>query len=154
MTTRTAQFIGYGFGETPTSVTVTFDGNPVYTGTVPTQNIVYDPAVPVTPEQQVAFTVEIPLEAGAWPMTITVDGGSAVFGPVASNYNSYGNIYADNIFYDIYPAGNDCRSNVTIDGVAQTYTPPGHPGDWWYYVEQDQVFAYTLNASAGGLPPT
>lgn len=151
MTTRTVQFVAYGFSETGNaSVTATFDGNTVYSGNIPTQNIEYSPSLALLPEAQVAFTWEIPLEmTGAYPMTVEVTGGNTVvFGPVLSNYNVYQDTGIAGQFGDIYSTGPDCRSDVFLNEVAQEpHVESGY--DWTWTLVNGDVLSYNLNISAG-----
>jgi hypothetical protein len=151
MTTRTVQFVAYGFSETGNaSVTATFNGNTVYSGAIPTQNIEYSPSLDLLPEAQTGFTWEIPLEmAGSYPMTITITGGNTVvIGPVLTNYNTYQDTGIAGQFGDIYPTGPDCRSEVFLNEVEQ---PPHVDGgyDWNWTLVNGDVLSYNLNISAG-----
>lgn len=158
MTMRTVQFIAYGFGPTPATLTATMNGVVIHDGPIPTQDLIYSLDLELSPEQQVGFTCEIPMEAATFPMSIVMTNGSAVFGPVTANYNTYtlppGSTRTYDGFGDIYQTGPDCRSDVTIDGIPQATETIPDRGDFWFYVEEDQVFNFTLNANAGVLPPT
>lgn len=155
MTMRTVQFIGYGFGAEPATITATMNGVVVHDGAIPTQDTTFTYTTELTPPQQVAFTCEIPLAAGTFSMVITMTNGSAVFGPVTSNYNTWlpeFNQYATDGFADIFQTGPDCRSDVTVDGQPRPTETDPTKGDFWFYIEENQVFAFTLHADAGMVP--
>jgi len=151
MTTRTVQFVAYGFSETGNAtVTATFNGNTVYTGTIPTQNIAYSPSLELLPEAQTGFTWEIPLEmAGPYPMTLEVTGGdTVVIGPVLTNYNTYQDTGIAGQFGDIDADGPDCRTEVFLNGVEQpAHTDGGY--DWWWTLVNGDILSYNLNIDAG-----
>lgn len=74
MASRTLQFLGNGYAPTGTdaAVEVTFNGNSVFTGTIPT---IYDAGEPFKQpeEMQPLFTVVLPItESGVFPMTVKV----------------------------------------------------------------------------------
>lgn len=55
------------------------------------------------------------------------------------------------VFEDLFWQG-DCRTNVTIDGVAQTTPQPrpdGYVGDWNWVVNNNSILQYTLNINIG-----
>jgi hypothetical protein len=86
MSNRTIQIKGYGYGSTTCSANVSYNGNTVFSGTIPT----LDQAQPLSlPSEQVTiFTFEIDLStAGTFPLIINVTGGNLVYiEQVLSNY--------------------------------------------------------------------
>lgn len=148
MTNRTIQFLGQGYaptGTAPITITATFAGNTVYSGTIPT---LYISDVDRQPANQVVlFTVDVPMNfSGIVPMSIALDnpvGVDAYFDQIFSNYmpttsNATGNITVVSSgpdgFLNISGAILDPRSNVVINGVAETRgeTPEG---TWGWEVE-------------------
>lgn len=151
MTNRTIQFLGQGYAPTgtdPITITATMSGNTVYSGTIPT---LYTSDVGrLATDQVVLFTFEVPMNfSGTVPMSISLDspvGVDAYFEQILSNYmpTSYANANATgNVtvvssgptgFLNIAGATLDPRSNVVINGVAQTRgdTPAG---TWGWEVE-------------------
>ena len=94
MTNRTVQIKGYGFGSTPAQVTVTLEGNTVFTGTVTTA----DSPPPVMPnldligETVTLCTFEIPVDfSGEKSMTCSVSNGTVIFAEINTNYVSINN---------------------------------------------------------------
>ena len=89
MAIRTIQFLGLGFGEDPANITVTANGNQIFTGTVTTINQPL-PSLPnfdYLSDQVVLFTYEIDTSfSGQIPMACTVDNGTVIFGQIFANY--------------------------------------------------------------------
>jgi len=86
MSNRTIQILGYGYGSTTCSATVGYDGNTVFSGTIPTLD---QAQVLVLPTDQVTIsTFEIDVStAGTFPLIINVTGGNTVYiEQVLSNY--------------------------------------------------------------------
>jgi hypothetical protein len=122
MANKTLQFLGNGYGPTGTAaaVTVTFNGNSVYTGSVPT---IYNAGEPLKApdEMQPLFTIEIPEDTvGTFPMTVQVTAGDQVdLTQILSNRNNdVGNV--DVFGYMQAESGNRTRTDVVIDGVLQS----------------------------------
>jgi hypothetical protein len=162
MTTRTVKFLGLAYGSIPAEITVTVDGNTIYTGTVTTA----DSPVPSLPDPELSATTEfcefeIPMEfSGTLPVTCTVNSGTVIFAQITANYCVIANTNpvvgaGPKLFLGVNGAG-DARSNVFIDGVAQTpnYTE-GLAGTWWFRVSAGSVLTHDLVVSAGtaNLPP-
>ena len=85
MTERIVQVYGKGFSENPVSVTATFMGNQVFSGTVPT----IPARLPNDPDPQVllfSFGVDVKLY-GTLPMSITFTGDTLLVGNISANYN-------------------------------------------------------------------
>lgn len=89
MAIRTLQFQGIGFGTSPASITVTANGDQIFSGTVTTvdQPVPVLPNFELTPDQVTLFTFEIDTAfSGQIPMTCTVNNGTVIFGEVLANY--------------------------------------------------------------------
>lgn len=88
MANRTVQLLGQGYGATPAEITVTSNGNTVFSGTVST----VDQPLPVLPNLEIILenilcTFEIDQAfTGQIPMTCTVSAGSVVFSEIFANY--------------------------------------------------------------------
>jgi hypothetical protein len=130
MANKTLQFLGNGYGPTGTDaeVTVTFNGNNIYTGSVPT---IYSAGEPLKApdEMQVLFTVEVPEDTiGTFPMTVQVTAGDQVdLTQILSNRNNEaGNI--DIFGYMNTGSGSRTRTDVVIDGVPQSI--PAEYSSW------------------------
>jgi hypothetical protein len=79
MTNRTYQFFGQGFGTDPVSVDVALNGNPVYSGTVPTVDQPFSDNWYSPDLYRVLFTIESPVEfAGTLPISVSVNSGSGL----------------------------------------------------------------------------
>jgi hypothetical protein len=135
MANKTLQFLGNGYGPTGTAaaVVVTFNGNSVFTGNIPT---IYNSGEPLKApnEMQPLFTVEIPEDSfGTFPMTVQVTAGDQVdLTQIYSNLNNEaGNI---NVFGTM-GTGSDNRVDVVINGVAQEIpTPRDEGGEWTWSI--------------------
>jgi len=89
MSNKTVKILGYGFGATPAEITVTTNGNVVYSGTVPTLdqpvptlpnlNLVNEPVELMSFEVDQSFT-------GIIPMTCNINSGTVIFADVIANY--------------------------------------------------------------------
>lgn len=92
MPTRTFKFYGQGWGDQTTEISLTFNGQPVYQGPVPTvaQRPPTAPGVytPVLLCTGGALDVEA---SGAFPMSVTVTAGNLLFSDLESNYVSIPN---------------------------------------------------------------
>jgi hypothetical protein len=93
MANRTVQILGQGYGATPSEITVTTNGNTVFSGPVNTQ----DQTVPALPNLDLTLanilcTFEIDLAfSGQIPMTCTVASGTVIFTEILANYVSIPN---------------------------------------------------------------
>jgi hypothetical protein len=86
MPNRTVQIRGYGYGSTTCSASVSYNGNTVFSGAIPTLD---QPQVLRQPlEQVVLFTFDIDIDAsGTFPLIVNVTGGNTVWiEQVMSNY--------------------------------------------------------------------
>lgn len=86
MSNRTIQILGYGYGSTTCSATVSYNGATVFSGTIPTLDQAQ--ILVVSSEQVTIFTFEIDVStAGTFPLIINVTGGNTVYiEQVLSNY--------------------------------------------------------------------
>ena len=91
---------------------------------------------------------------GTKPMTCTVTNGTVIFAQVNANYcviantNPVSGTGADG-FGSIDGLG-DSRSNVFIDGVAQSINHTEDlTGDWWFKVPANSTLTYDLDVIAG-----
>jgi hypothetical protein len=88
MSNRTVQLLGQGYGANPAEITVTSNGNTIFSGTVNTVNQL----PPLLPNfdldlTNVLCTFEIDLAfTGQIPMTCAVSSGSVIFAQIYANY--------------------------------------------------------------------
>jgi hypothetical protein len=153
---RTFKQQGQGFGANPVSIVAVVNGVEVFNG--PINTVDQDPSDTYTGPMVDLFTWELPVDfVGSVPMQITVTGGSAlVLGQTLANYmdplTEAGALAVfNNPYYEVIDGEptSDPLSNITINGVAQT---PGHdlPGQWFWDIPTDSVFACTVNVNANG----
>lgn len=78
MANRTVQIMGYGYGSTSCSANVSYNGNTVFSGIIPTLD---QAQILSLPSEQVAiFTFEIDVTAaGTFPLIMNFTGGNVVF---------------------------------------------------------------------------
>jgi hypothetical protein len=88
MPIRTVQILGQGYGSTPAQITVTANGNTVFSGTVAT----VDQPLPALPNPEINLsnvlcTFEIDTAfVGEIPMTCAVSAGTVIFAQIYANY--------------------------------------------------------------------
>jgi hypothetical protein len=93
MANRTVEILGQGYGASPAQITVTANGNTVFSGTVNT----VDQPVPALPNLELNLTntlctFEIDQAfSGELPMTCTVSTGTVIFAQVLANYSGMTN---------------------------------------------------------------
>lgn len=165
MTNRTVQVLGSGFGSSPASITATWNGSQVFSGTVYTQS----GPVPISPNPDLAitellFTFEIPMDnAGNIGMTTSVTGSPVVFTLINANYanisNTVGNVTTwqssgANGYLSINNNLNviDIRSAVSIDNVSQSIPdpkPPEDSGTWWWTVPAGSTLSCQVAVDPG-----
>jgi hypothetical protein len=90
MANRTVQVWGQGYGASPATANVTFNGNTVFSGQIPTidSSVVYR----LPDEQTVLFTFEIPVDlAGTFPVEVVFTGQDAYLSRVFANYSTTSN---------------------------------------------------------------
>jgi hypothetical protein len=153
---------GLAYGSTPTEIAVTLDGATVYSGTVTTENAL----VPTMPNDGLSDTTvelcnfEVPVDFnGSKPMTCTVNGGTVIFAQITGNFCAFANISpvigsGPDRFQNIN-GNSDPRSNVFINGVAQTVNHDTLAGTWWFTIPSGSVLSYDLNIIGGtvNVPP-
>lgn len=170
MENRTVQVKGWAWGTDPITITATLAGNTVFSGTVTLNGDTY-PGVDVVlkPDHNALFSFDIPLETtGTFPMTITSTSGAVLLGPVVANYNTLTwvkdpaqpntdpRVAIDDYqpgtstgFVTISSNGTDPRSNISIDGTAQTFTDQV---EWrQYMLAAGSTFACDLTIAAGNI---
>jgi len=168
MTARTVKIFGQGFGSTSAEISVTLNGNSIYTGAVPT----LDQPVYSLPDPDLVSTVpelcnfEIDMDAsGNIPMTCTVLSGTVIFAQILANYCTIANTNpvigtGPDGFRSICGLNADARSNVNIDGTPKPIdytTIVGPVGTSWFVLDSGSVLTYDLNVLAGTAnvaPPT
>lgn len=143
MATRTFQLFGKAYSTTgQVSLTVTWNGSQVFSGTVTTINSA-PPGVSLDLEQLATWDGTTDL-TGNVPLTIAVTGGSLYFGLIKGNYCGW-EPTPDAFFDDLNnnTESSDGKDNVTIDGVAQprTVTKAEDVGDWHYLIADGSTFA-------------
>jgi hypothetical protein len=209
MANRTVQIRGQGYGTSPAQITVTANGNTVFSGTIAT----VDQPLPALPNlainlPEILCTFEIDLAfTGQIPMTCVVNSATVIFAEIYANYVAIENpvytpeqiatltnpdttqaarvaIYTQvaspplsqqDIDTLLDPASTpaqkntilvahnclpyissgadgygpidntDCRSTVTIDGIAQTPDHTELPGTWWWTILTGSSLAYQLD---------
>jgi hypothetical protein len=147
MPNRTVQILGVAYGSSPVSMTATWSGNQIFSGTVPTQNT---PApTPTTPLGDVTpgvlFTFEIPIDAtGNIGMTTSVENNTVLLGDILANYCNVANVVGNTVTYISSGANgfgsissydvDDERSEVSINGITQSIPDPktDPAGTWWF----------------------
>jgi hypothetical protein len=164
MTNRTVQILGVAYGSSPTSITAAWNGNQIFSGTVPTQNTpapTYATSMAdVTPG--VLFTFEIPMDAtGNIGMTTSIENNTVLLAEILANYCNVANVTGNvvthtssgpNGFYSISPPlTSDERSEVLIDGITQSIpnpkTEPG--GTWWFIVPAGSTLSCNVDVQTG-----
>lgn len=139
MANKTFRFYGTGYAESGNAaVAVNFNGNTVYTGTVPTvTESTVDVIVPDVNGQPLMFTFEVDETLyGTFPMSIEVTAGDLVV-------TAYGESSGAGIppnpseYYRLTDEHyGDSRSNVQINGIAQSKGPLGEvfTGPWYWQI--------------------
>ena len=148
-TTRTLQFFGQAYGNTPVTLVASINGAELFNGPVST---IVGP-VPLgldLSDQVLLFTVPFPGDEegrGSFPMTVAVNGGdSAILGIIKANYEpiATGNRGPD-IFGPVF--NGDARSNVAINGVVQPLpdVEDGKKGTYAWLVHSGSILSHSLN---------
>lgn len=148
--TRTLQFFGQGYGDTPVTLVASINGTELFNGTVST--VSGTPPLGLDLASQVLlFSVPFVGGAegrGAFPMTVAVSGGNSVMlGIVKGNYEP--NNTATNSGPDVFGGvfNGDARSDVAIDGVVQPVPTreEGKKGSYAWTVPTGSTLSYNLN---------
>ncbi len=164
MTNRTVQILGVAYGSSPTSMTATWNGSQIFSGTVPTQNTpapTYATSMAdITPG--VLFTFEIPVDAtGNIGMTTSIENNTVLLADIRANYCNVANVVANvvtwissgpNGFNAISPPeADDERSDVTVNGIPQSIpNPKTEPdGTWWFIVPAGSTLSCNVDVRAG-----
>jgi hypothetical protein len=157
MTTRTVKMFGLAYGSNPAEIAVTLDGVSVYTGTITTT----DAPLPSLPELEIANSTvdfcsfEIPMDSsGILPMTCEVLSGTVIFDQIKANYCTIADtdpvIGSGPDLYKSIDGTVDARTNVSIDGVAQSVNQADEfSGSWWFVVPAGSTLTCDLNVVAG-----
>jgi hypothetical protein len=152
---RTFAFYGLGYGASPVTLTVTFNGNQVFSGTVPTvdQEINGVPAPAESDLQELFRLVDLPAlntsVFGLQPMSITVAGGRGVLLHRIKSATT-GQPLLD-LTKTAFP---EPRQNVRIDGVLQGVDNPTHKGTWSWFVPAGSTIEYDLDVPGGVAVPS
>jgi hypothetical protein len=176
MTNRTFVTNGAGLGDNPVSIVVTFDGNQIFSGTVPTLS---EESSSFNDWKNQLFSWELPISECEWekPMSIAVSGGDLILNKIQCNFlprlvridtteqnqqrvndsqTQFGFLYIEtdkekNITY------TDPKIDVKIDGVSRVKTAlDGEeilPGEWWWRVYEGSTIEFTLKCAVGPIPP-
>lgn len=117
MANRTVQILGQGYGSNPAEITVTSNGNTVFSGTVNTLNQplpeLPDPSVQLT---NVLCSFEIDAEfTGQIPMSCTVSSGTVMFADIQTNYKQLPNpVYTTEQFSTLIDSATTQVDRVAI----------------------------------------
>lgn len=154
-TTRTLQFFGQAYGDTPVTLVASINGTELFNGTVSTVSGTPPLGLDLA-EQVLLFTVPFPIGIGpgkvsagrgAFPMTVVVSGGDAVIlGIVKGNYQPIvGGNNGPDVFGSVFDG--DARSNVAINGVVQPEPvhEEGKTGSYAWVVQSGSTISCNLN---------
>jgi hypothetical protein len=212
MANRTVQLLGQGYDTSPADITVTANGNIIFSGTISTVNqpLPSLPNLELSNSTVVLCSFDIDQSfVGQIPMSCQINSGTVIFAQIYANYTGIVNpIYtaeqftvvssttapvADKVavftqvanpalsqadidtlldptvslvqYNAILAAHNltlvvssgaagyynidntDARSNVSIDGVAQTPDHGDLPGTWWWTISSGSTLAYNLDVA-------
>ena len=143
MPNRTVQILGVAYGSNPTSMTATWSGNQIFSGTVPTQNA---PAPTYASSMAdinpgLLFTFEIPMDAtGNYSMTTSVQNNTVLLAEIKANYCNIGNVVGNTLTW--LNGGNIPSSEYGTQFIVQTSSD---------LVTWDEVAEGDLNNTAGSL---
>ena len=145
MANKTIKFYGKGYSAdgTDCAVIITFNGNTVYTGTVPTT----DDNTTIQFEMPQGVLASFEVDEGLYgtvPVTIEVTAGDYVVSSYAESSGA-GNPADPAEYYVLSNIGpnTDNRSNVQIDGIAQTKGPLEETltGPWWWTINNGSTLS-------------
>jgi hypothetical protein len=125
MANRTVQILGLGYGANPAEITVTANGNTVFSGTINTVN----QPVPVLPDASLknstvvlcSFEIDQAF-TGQIPMTCTVNSGIVVFAQILANYS-----YVNNPVYTLEQSEIIGNSATPMADKIAIFTPLANP---------------------------
>ena len=160
MTTRIFQQHARGYGAAPTNITVTLDGQEIFSGPILTENS----PLPVLPDPDINITNEIftwekdSTFSGTMELAITVSGSPLLLADTLANYPTNSPEYADQFvgFYSYVDGGteySDPFTNEQIDGIpVSRIADPALSGQWWWKIMPGSVFTATININASVQP--
>jgi hypothetical protein len=131
MANRTIQIWGQGYGSTPCTANVTFGGDIVFSGPIPTVDSTIVARLP--DEQTMLINFEVPIElSGTFPVTIEFVGTDAFISAVLANYSVQND--SETFFPVALP---QYKTNVNINGIAVAPPDPlpsGVTGEWGWEI--------------------
>jgi hypothetical protein len=156
MANKTMKFYGIGYAPTgqTASITATYNGETVFSGTIPT--VATTQPTPNPTAYEVLFTHEVAGNLIATvPMSVTSTSGNG-FTLARVEVNSVANV-AEFAYMSTLSQG-DCRTNVEIDGTLQDKGPLADvlTGPWSWNVPEAGTITYTLDILdpfAGNVTP-
>lgn len=152
MATRNFIQQGLAYGSTTASVTVSLDGNQIFSGSV----LTLDQPVPPGPGPDINDDVcqwTLPADfSGQKSLTVQVSGSPFILADTmadrtdTSNTASYVNLYWPQTIGNVDVS--DPLTNVAIDGIPQARTSV-ESGQWYWKIYPGQTLTATLNVSEG-----
>jgi hypothetical protein len=168
---RTFQFYGVAYGNSPVTITASINSTQIFSGTVHTIDQPFPDSCPNESDQVVLFTINDSAAlntdfAGSLPMTLVVSGGTGAWvEQITCNYHasfpgyignriSAGNADGYAQCYYGNPTNSegslDPRSNVVINGVAQTPQRPPN-GTWGWGIPTGETMTHNFNIGVGSV---
>jgi hypothetical protein len=162
MTTRTFRQHAQGFGAATTNITVTLNGQEIFSGPVATENaplpVLPDPAVVI---DNVIFTWENDTTfSGPATLEISVSGSPLLLADTVANYPTDAPEFSDQYlgFYSYQDSDvtvTDPFANEQIDGIPVARVEGSDlTGQWWWTIMPGSTFTATVNIAASLPPPT
>jgi hypothetical protein len=159
MTQRTIQFYGQGLGENPAEITVTFQGQTVFSGPVPTAPSILSPES----EQFLLFSVNAldVTDAGSFAVTVTPTVESVVMSYVLANYTLIINPVYTWEQWEIIT--DSSKQDQALEIISSLATPPFTEAELAVLTNPDSTIeerdaileahgvAYTLSTGADGF---
>jgi hypothetical protein len=155
MTNRTLQFYGQGYGSTPPTITVTIDGNQVFSGPVLGSVDETPPQIFFPADYNQIYIAQLPIMANttSYSFSLTVSGGLGIYtGLVKTNYNGTGNVASPSSGPTEFQVQPDVNSNVYINGqsvVTPDPKPDGQEGAWTYWIPSGSTMTATMTIQGG-----
>lgn len=147
MANKTLKFFGNGYDHTGNAaVIVTFNGNTVYTGEIPTLDL--DVFLPSPGQQQELFSFEVDESAyGTFPMTIEVTAGEFIVSAYGQSSGAGAPPNPAEYYMLADSQQTDNRTNVTINGVPQTKGPLEDvlTGPWYYEIPNGSILSFDID---------